>query len=72
MTPGGTWTCMNLYGYEIFAAVYVKPGRNDMFCLTNIWLTQKHTDLKAFTSGRRAQNASSEKNANARNLLTNN
>ena len=26
----------------------------------------------AFTSGRRAQNASSEKNANARNLLTNN
>ena len=50
MRPGQTQTGMNLYRYEIFGAVYMKPGRNawclvsgqnDMFCLINIWLTQK-------------------------------
>ena len=51
MRPWRTQTAMNLYQYEIFAADYMKPGRdawylvsewNDiMFCLTNIWADQK-------------------------------
>ena len=50
MRLGRTQTGMNLHRYEIFATVYMKPGRdvwwlisglNDMFCLINIWLTQK-------------------------------
>ena len=41
--------------YEIFATVYIKPGRNawcpvsgqnDVFCQINISLTQKRTGLK--------------------------
>ena len=48
MRPGPTQSGTKLYKYETFAAVYMKPGRNDMFRLINIRLTQKHT---GFTSG---------------------
>ena len=56
MRPGRTQTGMNSDRYEIFATVYMKPGRNawclvsgqnDMFCQRNyISLNQKHTGLK--------------------------
>ena len=55
MRPGRTQTGMNSDRYEIFATVYMKPGRNawclvsgqnDMFCQINISLTQKHAGLK--------------------------
>ena len=55
MRPGRNQTGMNLYRYEIFAAVYVKPGRNDwcpdseqndISCAINVKLTQKYTGLK--------------------------
>ena len=55
MRPGRTQTGMNSDRCEIFAAVYMKLGRNawclvsgqnDMFCQINISLTQKHTGLK--------------------------
>ena len=48
MRPGRTQTGMNSDRYEIFAAVYMKPGRNawclvsgqnDNFCQINISLT---------------------------------
>ena len=46
---------MNFCRYDIFATLYMKPGRNawrlvleqnDMFCQINISLTQKRTGLK--------------------------
>ena len=43
MRPGRTQTGMNLYRYEIFAVVYMKPGRNNIFCIINVSLTQRHT-----------------------------
>ena len=55
MRPGRTQTGINLYRYEFFAAVYMKPGRNawslvsrrnDIFCVINVSLTQKHAGLK--------------------------
>ena len=55
MRPGQIQTSMNLYRYEILAAVYIKSGRNawclgsgqnDSFYRINISLTQKHTGLK--------------------------
>ena len=51
MSPGQTQTGMNLYWYEIFTTVYMKPGQNawclilgqnEIFCLINILITQKH------------------------------
>ena len=59
MGPGRTLTSMNLFGYEILAAVYMKPERNvwclvsernDIFCLINISLTQQDTGLKFLAS----------------------
>ena len=55
MRPGRTQTGMKFHRYEIFATVYIKPGRNawclasgqnDLFCQINILLTQKQTGLK--------------------------
>ena len=48
-------TGTNSNRYEMFATVYMKPGRNawclaseqnDLFCQIKISLTQKHTGLK--------------------------
>ena len=44
------WTCTSM---KFFAAVYMKPGRNDTFCLINIWPTQKLFWPKTFRPGRR-------------------
>lgn len=50
MSPGRTQTGMNFYQYEIFATVYMEPGRNawylvsgqnDMSCEISISLIQK-------------------------------
>ena len=55
MRPGRAQTGINSDRYEIFATVYMEPGRNawclvsgqnDMFCEINISLTQKQTGLK--------------------------
>ena len=62
MRPGRTQTGMNFYRYEIFATVYMKPGRNawcldsgqnDMFCHINISLTPKADKLEVFGPGLR-------------------
>ena len=46
MRLGRTQTGMNLYRYKIFAAIYMKPERYDIFFVTNVSLTQKHMGLK--------------------------
>ena len=55
MRPGRTQSGVNSDRYEIFATVFMKPGRNawclvseknDMFCQINISLNRKHTGLK--------------------------
>ena len=62
MRPGRTQTFMNLDGYEIFAAVYMKLGRNarslvlgcnDTFCLKNIWADRKAYRLEISGPGLR-------------------